>query len=472
MQVTVEDAGTLRKQITVAYPADEVRAREERLLGRYAQQTNLPGFRRGKVPRGLLRKRYGEAVAAEAAEALIDEAMQEAIREHQLRPIGPIAQDDFSREDGLRHVASFDIRPPVQLPQQDDLTIDFEDAAASDAEIDAELANYAKRAGEQVELDGEQTLVKDDLVKLTGKLTSGDEVIREVHDLTHIVGAYPLFGKDPEAVAELAAAVNVGGVLSFDTTLPDNFKPEEWADKEAQVAVTVQSATRQQPAELDDALAKRAGAEDLADLRQRIGDYLSNQKSERLHQRQTEQLMEELLDQAQLELPPKLFETVTQDVLSGKIEEKKKEDAEQDEAALRDELADEAAKEADHHLRRMLVLDALAEDLQVEATQEDLQQQIMMAAYQSGRKPQELAEQLRESGQLQQVLVDIRQHKSIATLLQQIVDARQPASSDDAGDDEAAADSAAEEAPAKKKPVMKKKKTDDEATETATADED
>lgn len=437
MQVTVADAGTLRKQITIVYDQDEVAAREDQLLGRYAQGANMKGFRKGKTPKALLKKRWGEAVTNEAREALLQEAMRSAFEEHGLQPIGPFANDELDTEGGLKQVTSFDIRPEVSLPDASSLSVSVEEAVASDEEIQEELDALANRSGEHVDLGDDTELAKDDVVKLTGKIASGEETVREVHDLNHIVGAYPLFGKEPAEVSELVATLKVGGTLAFDTTLPENFKPEEWAGKDAKVEVTIQSAQRMQPAELDDEFAKKLGAESLDELKERITGFIAQRKEDAVHSKQVDELTEALIGATSFELPPALFEAVVKDNLDAAVNQAKQESAEADEAAVRSEKEAEVTERVEKDIRRLLILDAIADAENVQATQEDLQQQIAMAAYQTGQKPEDLAKNLQESGRLMEVANDIRQHKALELMLQKVLEAN------GAGETEAAEEAAA-----------------------------
>lgn len=427
MQVSVTDAGTLRKQITISYDAAEVQAREQQLLNVYANRMNVKGFRKGKVPAGLVKKRFGKAVSGEAREALSQEGMQQAVQEHSLKPIGPIdsadGEQDAKDNKGLSISVVFDVAPEIELPEPKLIQVPEEDTSASAEEIDEELAALAKRAGEHVEIAADETVSKDDSITITGKVTAGDEVVRDVHDLNHIVGAYPLFGLDPEAVVELCADKKTGDSISFDSTLPENFKPEEHAGKAIHAELTIQKAQRLQEATIDDEFAKRLGAESAEELRERMTGMIESRKQQELHSRRLDALVDGLIEHTTFELPPKLFENAVNQQLDQSVARAKAQDESLDEEKHRDEQRESVTNDVDRDIRRQLLMQAIAEARSVQATQQDLQQQIQMAAYQSGRQPQEIAKQLQESGRIQEVAMDIRNHKALEVMLDEVLEA-------------------------------------------------
>jgi len=146
-------------------------------------------------------------------------------------------------------------------------------------------------------------------------------------------------------------------------------------------------------------------------LRERIRESLQSRKENQRHQELLEQVSEQLVEKTDFEVPTAILDTITKEQLA---QAKSGDNGEEpDEAAIR--------AEQERMLRRHIVIAAVADQYEVQATQQDLQQQIMMAAYQSGRQPQELAQQLEESGRMPQVISDIREAKAVEALLAKII---------------------------------------------------
>ncbi len=411
MQVEIAEHDAFSRALTISYSPDEVRERRERVLKRLASEVSVKGFRPGKSSRSLLEKRYGQAATAQAEDELANEGLSQAVREKQLKPIGPIRDEGRKRDAGLKLTVGFEIKPPVTLPDPKQLTIDNPAAEVDPAKIDETLTSYAKRLGVMEDLAADAALVADDAVTLAGAVKVGDEVARECHDFQHLLGNYPLFGKAPEEVLALLKDKGVGATLAFSADLPASFRPEQFAGKKADIALTVQKAQRLRPAAIDDDFAKKVGASDVADLRKRVEDGLKRQKESELHQKQLEQLQEQLLAKAKVDLPPKLLATL----ISERVEQAKTQ-AKEGEAPDAD-AEQKARDDAQKTLTRFLVLDAASESLKITVTRQDMEGQIQLAAQRSGKTPQEIAKRLTDSGRINDVAGEIREAKTLEVLL-------------------------------------------------------
>jgi len=421
MQVQVADAGTLAKRVTISYTAAEVAERKAKLIKSLAGEVKMEGFRPGKAPKSVLEKRYGAAAQAQAEEALADEGLNSALKENRLRPFGQIANEGIERKAGLSLTVTFEIYPPVAIPDAKSLTVDAGDAAVTDAEVTEFAGSIAKRLGEMSQLAADETVVEDDSVTLDGSLTVDGAEVRKLAQFNHLVGGYPLFGKQPKDVIAAFAGQKVGSQVAFDTTLPANFTPAEHAGKAAKLAVTIASASRMRPAALDDALAQKVGAKDLAGLQETLKQRISARKQGEVRGKQLEQLSAALLEKVQIELPPKgLAAAITRaEEDAAKKAEEKKEDVAKAKA--------DAKASIEKAFKRHCLMAALGDHLNVQIDDNDFREQIMMAAQQTGRRPQDIAEQLQKSGQGAQVAMEIREAKAMEQYLDQVLGTAQAA---------------------------------------------
>jgi len=421
MEATVDEAGKLRTRLTITCGKRELEERRQQLLSRYAPRLNLKGFRPGKTPKGILEKRYGQAVTAEAVDALIQEGLRQGMQEHELHPVGPVEVDESSTEDGIRHVVSFDTRPEMDLPDPATIEVPIEEVAADEAEVEEAIDGLRRRAGNWHEHGDGEAIAEHDVLIFSGAVKSGEETVREVHDLQHLLGGFPLFGKEPAVVIELAKDVQVGGELAFDTVLPDNFEPAEWAGKEARVELRVQQARRLEPAELGEEFFRQVGVADRAQLEEQVRSLVEDQKGEELRHRQTEALMAALVERTGFDLPPRLIERALEQQVEAIEEHNRRacERGDEEESSDRDEIRARIEEE----VRRSMIVDAIADAEGVRATRQDIEQQIAMAAYRSGRQPDELRRELEESGRIFEVAQEIREAKAIALTLDRAVTA-------------------------------------------------
>jgi trigger factor len=416
MKTSVTDSGLLRKTIIISYTADEVRTRRAQVLRQLASEVRMDGFRPGKTSIAMLEKRYGAGATAATEERLGDEAFNAALKEHNLRPIGPVASDAVNRDNGaLSFTVSVDVKPTVTIPSAKEFVLEDAPVDIPEQEVTEALTGLAKRAGTMSPLADGETVIEDDSITVSGNVSVGGTEVRKLHDFNHLVGGYPFFGKPPAEVVELLQGKKAGDALTFTATLPQSFTPAENAGKEATIAVTIVAANRLRAAPLDDEFAKKMGAESIEALKTMFKARLIGNKEGQKRASQIESLTTQLLEKVQIDLPEKLL---AQTIADAEAEAVRRAEAQKQDA---DKAKADAAAEATKGLRRFIILDALASSLEVTVDNDDLNDQIRMAAYHTGRKPEEVAKQLKESGRINQVVMEIREAKSLETLLDKVL---------------------------------------------------
>jgi trigger factor len=419
MQIDVIDNGKLGKRLTITYNRDEVLAHRETVLKRLAGEVNLKGFRPGKSSKNVLEKRFGETADARTADELASKGFQQATKQHQLKPIGPLRDQQIDRKNGLTLTVNFEVKPKVALPEPKSLQVTNNEVKLTDDALDLAIQSLARRAGELTDLGSDETIAADDSLTISGTVSCGGKVAREIKDLHHLVGAYPLLGKDAKDVVELLKDKKTGGKFSFSTTLPASFKPDEFAGKGAEVSLTVDKIQRLRAAPFNDELAKKMGVTDAAELKNVLGANMLRNLENQQHQRQLDEMMVDLIAKSTVELPPRLLETMVNERREAEL--KKLEAGGEDAKKGRDEALAAADKAAADMLKRYLIIDAIAETYQVKVTREDLDQQLAMAAARNGQSVQDLGKKLWESGRINDVMQEIREAKSLETMLDKIL---------------------------------------------------
>lgn len=420
MQITAADAGKLRKSVTISYNASEYAARRNQVLRQLATEVKMPGFRPGKTSVALIEKRFGEAATGRTDEKLADEALNAALKEHGLTPIGQFTTDKVDRTGGAFIITlSFDIKPVVDLPAASEFTVSPAVVEGIDTEVDEQLKTLARRAGSMSPLAAGETIIEDDSVTVNGTITVDGAEIRKLDKFNHLVGGYPFFGKPSADIIALFKDQTIGAALSFTSILPASFSPAEYANKEAAVSITVADAQRLRGANLDDEFAKKLGVESLEKLTGLLRTRIEATKSGEARAKQVSELTEQLLAKVAIELPEKLLADTTKDAIASASRRNEGKSPEEIAKALA-----EAETESVKGLRRFLILDALALQQNVQVTNDDLNDQIHMAANHTGRKPEEVADQLKKSGRINQVVMEIREAKAIETLLDEVLKAK------------------------------------------------
>jgi trigger factor len=302
MQVTETNADGLRREFHILIPANELEEKVSDRLGEIGRSITLPGFRPGKVPMQILRRRFGRSVLGEVVESTVQGSSAKAIREHNLRPALPPKVDivSFSEGSDLEYKMSFEVLPEIPEPNFADLNIERLVVEVPDADIDRAIERIAEqqRKSEVVERPAE----------------SGDIIVVDVEGRCadrEIPGAS---GKDRQIALGSGTFVpgfedqligtGAGEHRSVRITFPEDYGVREFAGKEAVFEVDVKEVRQLLPTVIDDELGKAVGLENLAELRQEIQQQMQRDYDAAMRLRLKRILLDRLAERYDFPVPP------------------------------------------------------------------------------------------------------------------------------------------------------------------------
>ena len=164
MEKVIENVNSWKKKISVKIPAEEIKKEVDEKLKEYAKTIQLPGFRKGKVPVSLVKKKYGKAIEAEVIEVKINNALKEIYREENLNPIyeHPIKEEDFSYDEnkGLEFTIYIEVEPDLKIENYKGHGIKVEEVEVSDEEVEKEIELKLKTLAE-FEDKGDDAVVEE-----------------------------------------------------------------------------------------------------------------------------------------------------------------------------------------------------------------------------------------------------------------------------------------------------------------------
>jgi trigger factor len=444
---TVEKLTPTRVKLSITVTPDDLKPSIAHAYEHIAQDVQIPGFRKGKVPAPIIDQRIGRgAVIEHAVNEGLDKFFRDATVEHKLRVVGRPAADitqwpnekDFSGD--LLVDIEVDVRPEIELPSYDGITVTVDAVEADDAALDAELENLRARFGTLVPVD--RPAAKGDFVELDLVATIDGAEIDRAEGVSYEVGSGELLEGIDDAIESLTAGE--------DTTFRSALVGGDHAGSEAEVAVTVKAVKERELPEADDDFAQIASEFDtIAELRASLAERVSQQGVFAQGSAARDKLVETLLEQIDIPVPPKLIEDEVHNHLEG-------------ENRLEDDVhRAEVTEASEKQFRTQVLLDTIAEQADVQVSQEELSQYLIQSAAQYGMAPQEFVEALQSSNQLPALVGEVARNKALAIALGKVkvVDSNgKPVDLSDfiVTDDEAAEGEAeAEEKPAKKAPAKK-----------------
>lgn len=414
MKSTVEQLSPTRVRINVEVPFAELEPDFQRAYKELAKQVRLPGFRPGKAPAKLLEARIGrEAMLDQIVNDALPSRYGQAVVESDVQPLGRPNIEVTKKEYGqdLQFTAEVDIRPKISPPDLSALTVSVDPIEIGEDDVDAELQSLRTRFGTLTAVD--RPVAVGDVVSIDLSATVDGEDIPNAaaEGLSHEVGSGRLIAGLDDAVVGLSA--------DESRVFTAKLAAGEHAGQEAQVTVTVRSVKERELPEPDDEFAQLASEFDSIDeLRASLSDQVRQAKRAQQAEQIRNATIDALLEQVDVPLPESYvqaqFDSVLHSALSGlNHDEARFNELLVEQGSSRAAFDAEARTASEKDVKRQLLLDALADELQVQVGQDDLTERLVTTSRQYGIEPQQLFGYLQERNQLPTMFADVRRELAI-----------------------------------------------------------
>lgn len=414
MKSTVEQLSPTRVRINVEVPFAELEPDFQRAYKELAKQVRPPGFRPGKAPAKLLEARIGrEAMLDQIVNDALPSRYGQAVAESDVQPLGRPNIEVTKKEYGqdLQFTAEVDIRPKISPPDLSALTVSVDPIEIGEDDVDAELQSLRTRFGTLTAVD--RPVAVGDVVSIDLSATVDGEDIPNAaaEGLSHEVGSGRLIAGLDDAVVGLSA--------DESRVFTAKLAAGEHAGQEAQVTVTVRSVKERELPEPDDEFAQLASEFDSIDeLRASLSDQVRQAKRAQQAEQIRNATIDALLEQVDVPLPESYvqaqFDSVLHSALSGlNHDEARFNELLVEQGSSRAAFDAEARTASEKDVKRQLLLDALADELQVQVGQDDLTERLVTTSRQYGIEPQQLFGYLQERNQLPTMFADVRRELAI-----------------------------------------------------------
>jgi len=415
---TVEQLSPTRVRINVEVPFSELEPDFQRAYKELARQVRLPGFRPGKAPAKLLEARFGrEAMLDQVVNEALPARYGQAVAESEVHPLGQPEIEVTKKEYGeeLAFTAEVDVRPKLTLPDPGELKVSVDPIEVSDDDVDAELQSLRARFGTLTGVD--RPVADGDFVSIDLSATIDGEEIpgAAAQGLSHEVGSGRLIAGLDEALIGLS----VDEPKEFTAQLATG----EHAGKDAQVTVTVKTVKERELPEPDDEFAQLASEFDtIEELKSNLREQVARTKRAQQAENIREAALDTLLKQVEVPLPEAIVKAQVDSALHNALhsldhDESKLEEVLAQQGKSREEFETETRTAAETDVKRQLLLDALADELQVQVGQDDLTERLVATSRQYGIEPQQLLGYLQENNQLPAMFADVRRTLAIAEVI-------------------------------------------------------
>jgi trigger factor len=420
--VRVEELEGWKRKLVISLAEADVEAKSRELLAELAKDATAPGFRKGKVPPGMIEKSHGGATRAEALRMLAGSAYADAVRESGIHPIcDPVVELEGKPEDGQYTLtATVEVKPEFELSEYQDLEFTERVPVVSNEDVE----NYIEKLREE----------RAELLQVTRPAATGDIVVMDyeaIDDQGNSIENSKTedyiceLGRDmvpPEIEKELIGA-SPGDAKTATVHYPDDFRVEELAGKDVTFSVTLKDVRQKRLPVVDDDFAKACGPfETLLDLRVRVRNALEGRAKAWARNRLEESIVREIIERNPFTLP----ECLVEDRLKRTFWRTRKDEGAavgQDTGAARktgeasteppsdlevpEDFAELYRPVIEHQLKAGLILAKIAEKHGTEVTKEDIEKRVHEIAESQGRKPDEMMNDLAGTDVLSQIEDDL-----------------------------------------------------------------
>ena len=419
MKSTVEKLSPTRVRINVEVPFEELEPDFDRAFKQLAKQVRLPGFRPGKAPRKLLEARVGRtAVLEQVVNDALPTRYSQAVTTSELQPLGQPEIEVTKLEDGqeLVFTAEVDVRPEITLPDLSALTVTVDAVKVEDEDVEKELESLRARFGT---LKGvERPVAEGDFVSIDLSATVGGEDVPEAktEGLSHEVGSGQLI----EGLDDALVGMSSGETKEFTTTLVAG----PHAGAEAVVTVTVGSVKERELPPVDDDFAQLASEFDTIDeLKENLAEQVKRFKSIQQAEKIRDATLEALLEQTEVPLPEAIVQGQVDETVHNAIhgldhDEAKFEEQLKEQGSSREEFDAETRSGAERAVKTQLLMDAIADDLDIQVGQNDITERLVLMSRQYGIEPQQLIQLLQQNNQLPAMFADVRRGLTVAAVVE------------------------------------------------------
>ncbi|GAA6201119.1 trigger factor [Aquicoccus sp. SU-CL01552] len=404
MQVTETLNEGLKRAYKLMLTAQELDDKINEKLAEAQPEVEMKGFRKGKVPMALLKKQFGPRLMGEAMQEAVDGAMNKHFEDSgdrpALQPEVKMTNEDWKEGDDVLVEMSYEKLP--EIPEVDLASVSLERMVvkADDAAIDEALSSLAETAQDfnareegAAAQDGDQ-VVFDFVGKVDGEAFEGGSA----EDYPLVLGS----GQFIPGFEEQLAGVKAGEEKDVTVSFPEDYQAEHLAGKEAVFSCTIKEVKEPVAAEIDDELAKKFGAEDLAGLKAQIGERLEAEYAGAARAVLKRGLLDTLDGMVKFELPPSLVEAEAKQIAHQLYHEEHPDDHGHDHGEV--EPTDEHKALAERRVRLGLLLAELGQKAEVEVTDAEMTQAIMNQARQYPGQERQFFEFVQQNQQMQQQL--------------------------------------------------------------------
>ncbi|HYT48905.1 MAG TPA: trigger factor [Pyrinomonadaceae bacterium] len=425
MKTELKEISPTQKQIDIEIDADAVRVVYDRISDNYAKAANVPGFRPGHAPRGVVRTRFKDQIRTEVLRELLPDAVQKAIGEYKLEALGE-PELNLDNSEGLDQLGqkpitfnvNVDVLPEIKLEKYKGLQATRRTRPVQDEDVNRVLEQLRESSASLQPVEDRGAQVGDTVTaNFHGKFVNAPEAEPiNVEDVDVLLGGEGVV----QAITDNLTGAKPDDEKTFSVDYPQDFSARGLAGKQVEYTVKVNAVRIKELPDVDDEWAQSLGdeIESLDQLKEKIGADLEAQAKNEAEGKLRTDLLRSLVDAHQFELPDRLvehqtehrFESVVRDMIGHGIDPR---NPELDWEKARDSLKEQARYE----LRSSLLLETIADEEKIEVSDQEIEDEINAIADASRQTAEQVRSVLTKQGGERSIAPRLRNRKALDFLV-------------------------------------------------------
>ena len=414
------------QQISVEVPAEEVTRVFSSVVKRYRKAARIPGFRAGKVPESVIRRKFAESIRQDVLEEILPAQFRSALEKQGVQPISQPQVTELHLAEGepMRFQAAFEVLPAIDVSGYNDTNVKRPETSISDEEFEAELRRIRESHAVMQPVEEDRPLVDGDFaqIRFSGLVQAGDD--GQTRPIDGDDAAVEVGGENTvEAFSQALRGATAGQQMQFEVSYPADFTEQRLAGKTVAYDVEVKGIRKKILPDLDDAFAKQLGEYETVDaFKEKLREHMANDKRRRAEADAKDQMVGDFVRRFQFPVP----ESLLQQQIDARLDRGLRALAAQgmpteqmrklDFGRLREAQRDSALNE----IKGALLLDRIADAENVQVGDEELEAQLQVLAYQAREPLEALRKRLTDDGGLARIREQLRREKTVDQLFERL----------------------------------------------------
>jgi trigger factor len=421
LKIDVKDIGPCKKHVRVTVERASIEAVEDQILENYITRAEVPGFRAGRVPESLVRRRFKKELAEQLKQQVLMQSLEQLAEDSKLDPINEPNLDletiEIPEEGDFEYEFDIEVRPSFDLPTYKGLKIERPTHEVTDGEVNEYLNRFLEQYATLEPVEGAAEL--NDYVTLDITFAHKGQTVNTMNAETVRVRPTLQF-RDAELAGfdKLMVGAKEGDEKQAKLKISSEANDINMRGEAIDATLNVLSVKRASMPALDDEILARLGSTSEEELRKQVRTTLERQITYQQRQTTRRQVLKAITESAKWELPEDLVAKQVDNALNREILEMQQAGFTTREIAAREnQLRQNSLTTTRQNLQEHFVLDRIAEEEKIEVSREELEKEIYLMAWQSGENPRRLRARMMKTGLIENLHAQIRERKAVDVIL-------------------------------------------------------